>query len=908
MRNYSGSQWRKWDLHIHTPVSICQGYGGESQWEKFIDALERLPKEIKVIGITDYYFIDGYEKVMSYKKRDRLKNIEKIFPILEFRIDTFGSGNENKLQKINLHILFDLNENELQQQIDKVKAEFICQIPITNLDKHKTKMLSIDNLCEEGENDLHKGFSDLIPCTKKVFELINSITWKEKTFLFLGYKEWSNLEKNNQLRPLKEDLYDKVNAFFSSQYSSFDKSQGWLNEFGNKKLLHSGDIHDFNFLDTANKNEQGEYLPSSNYYCNTWIKADPTFEGLKQIIYEPDERVKVQVEQPEQKNDYNVIDTIQINHPDFNGQIIPLNSNLNTIIGGRSSGKSVLLGSIAKKIGTNRNVKEKNSKYEAYIDQEVVPSMNVFWKDGINDSTRNIEYFPQSYINNLAATSNEVNNLIENTVKNDDAKRKEIDNYISYCIENKSSINQEISNYFSLKEKLNEKLSNIKTLGSKDGVEKQIQKFKQEQNAIKDTMKQNVTEEEENKYKLFQNELEEIETKKVKSKAFIKQLHDLKSIKLTNNIADDLIGFENHIRNRIFDKYEILKAEFEKGFCEELDSIISIENNDNLKREERVQQLKNDDVFVKCKAYFSQNVLYLDIVNKLQAEERKLNQIGEIEKEIDTLNSKITSKLNTILNRHNDYFVKAIELVSKLNFSKDDVVISANPVFKLERFRELLSVRFNQKSFEVQDIVNYNYVSNDAYMEFITKLFTKIENEQIPLKGSHNKQQVIIDICAENNYKIEYDVVFQGDNLTSMSEGKKAFIILRILLDFNENGCPILIDQPEDDLDNRAIYDQLVDYLRKKKKERQIILVTHNPNIVVGADAEEVIVANQNGISTLNQNNVKFEYLTGALENSISKNKDLPVLVGQGIKQHVCDVLEGGNEAFLKREQKYGIK
>ena len=78
---------------------------------------------------------------MSYKQNGRLKNIDKIFPILEFRIDTFGSGNENKLQKINLHILFDLNESDIRNEIEKIKNRFIGLIPITRLDKHKTIML-----------------------------------------------------------------------------------------------------------------------------------------------------------------------------------------------------------------------------------------------------------------------------------------------------------------------------------------------------------------------------------------------------------------------------------------------------------------------------------------------------------------------------------------------------------------------------------------------------------------------------------------------------------------------------------------------------------------------------------------------------------------------------------------------
>lgn len=53
-----GSEWRKWDLHIHTPASINQNYGNNyDSWEKFINALENLPTDVQVIGITDYYFI-----------------------------------------------------------------------------------------------------------------------------------------------------------------------------------------------------------------------------------------------------------------------------------------------------------------------------------------------------------------------------------------------------------------------------------------------------------------------------------------------------------------------------------------------------------------------------------------------------------------------------------------------------------------------------------------------------------------------------------------------------------------------------------------------------------------------------------------------------------------------------------
>ncbi len=85
-------------------------------------------------------------------------------------------------------------------------------------------------------------------------------------------------------------------------------------------------------------------------------------------------------------------------------------------------------------------------------------------------------------------------------------------------------------------------------------------------------------------------------------------------------------------------------------------------------------------------------------------------------------------------------------------------------------------------------------------------------------------------------------------------------------------------------------------------------MVTHNANIVVNADAEEVIVANQHGEDSRNQDNIKFQYITGSLENTKSKDESLNiVLQAQGIREHVCEILEGGSEAFKKRENKYAI-
>ena len=96
--------------------------------------------------------------------------------------------------------------------------------------------------------------------------------------------------------------------------------------------------------------------------------------------------------------------------------------------------------------------------------------------------------------------------------------------------------------------------------------------------------------------------------------------------------------------------------------------------------------------------------------------------------------------------------------------------------------------------------------------------------------------------------------------------------------------------------------------MKDKKHERQIIVVTHNANVVVGADAEEVIIANQNGKETENHSK-RFEYRCGAIENVSPVFEDgrvkKGVLYQKGIKEQICDILEGGKDAFEKRASKY---
>lgn len=120
------------------------------------------------------------------------------------------------------------------------------------------------------------------------------------------------------------------------------------------------------------------------------------------------------------------------------------------------------------------------------------------------------------------------------------------------------------------------------------------------------------------------------------------------------------------------------------------------------------------------------------------------------------------------------------------------------------------------------------------------------------------------------------------------SPGQKSAALLAFLLSFGAE--PILLDQPEDDLDNHLIYDLIVQQIRESKSTRQVIVVTHNPNIVVNGDAEAVIAMDYRHGQCVNVTEG-----TGCLQES-------------GPRQEVCRVMEGGPHAFVSRCERLAVE
>jgi ABC-type lipoprotein export system ATPase subunit len=895
INNTRGSVWRKWDLHIHTPNSICQEYGNtEKTWNKFINALENLPADVKVIGITDYYFIDGYEKVIQDKlHNDRLKNIDKIFPILEFRIDTFGSGNENNLQKINLHIIFDLDENDITNEIQKVREEFIKQIPVTKLDKHKTKCLSIENLTQEGNNNLRNGFSSLIPPTDKVFELLNSTTWKDNCFLLLGYKEWSNLEKNQQLKPLKDDLYSKVGAFLGSNFSNNENNQKWLNEFGNKRLLHSLDIHSFVDLDTFEFDENSSQKNIEKYHCNTWIKADTTFEGLKQIIFEPKERVRIQETNPAFDFDKSPFTEIRINenvevftderdNVIFEKCILPLNNSLVSIIGGRGTGKSILIDYISAGLGQN-NKKKKYTQSDKITIKRQTSLKDEATSFVISDNpSLPFMYISQSEIKGIVEKPLDFTRSIRETIG-------VIDNYI-VSSNYKEKADKYINEYFSVVKIL--EADNTNSSQKKEDIDKEIKRYN-------DFIANITSQENKEKLEKYQEHIKNLEGGKTfqdnlkKQREIILQFENNTNEELRKinesiaklNLAIPLLHNSNttdYILNSVIPAVEVSISKTEEEINNTKSAFADYSGDLATLLSDVAQFQSKVTEFQKQKSTIEENERMFEMIRQ-----NYFKELGvEIENSINAYKAEIESKWNNFKNGSSDYTEVQKELLSDI-LGADNLNVYVEIHFDKEKMYNLLTTKLDGRSWNTEKLERTLNINNlESYLNFIKQTAdTNTFSEQInPIRS------YVLDVLFRKyNEYITHNIAVtsQNKNITKLSHGQQGTIYLRLKLAANLFSKTIIYDQPEDDLDNEFIMSDLVAIFRKIKKYRQVIIVSHNANLVVNADSEQIIIArNEDGV---------LKYTSGSLENKY-------------INEQICKILEGGQIAFLNREKKYGFK
>lgn len=887
-----GSNWNKWDLHVHTPDSIVHDYkfkDEEKKWDEYIDSLEKLPEDIKVLGINDYWFIDGYKKVLKYKENGRLENIELILPVVEVRLKEFV-GNTS-LNKINYHIVFSdkLTAKEIEtyflNRID-IKANLDgIEIPFGHLNNDSFVRLGkeIERTTPEDKRKglpSHKeiGFNNFTIDLNKLDELLKNDYLKGKFLRIIGKSEWDDFRWESSAGD-KKSIINNCDFVFSASptVENVVKSKlSLINQGVNNRLLHCSDSHEF---------YNGRYTSKVLGHCFTWLKAECTFEGLKQVLYESDSRIYLGENTPPKavhKLDKVIIDfsdNILIGNEKFcfsGKHEFSFSPYFTCIIGGRGSGKSTLVNIIAEKNGQIQDsLKQLNSNKPINEAVSFEPL-----------SLANLEYIPQNRIEDFAKDSPKFTLSIFERLDRES-------NYELISIENKL-------------EKELEKLNNqILLLESRDILITQLNKLKRDIETKEELVKAFSDKKYlDNKEKVAKISID-IEILNSSMNRYNNLLKTLKNILYTNE--------EKIVQNKYDEKYNLLLKK-----TQSLVNIFSVNTfyNEVKDYEELVayqeEIAENIKTFLKSKNLSDENIkdvtnAHIDI-SRLKSEKdstevKLFKVIKQIEDyKYDTLNNLkeiFCLKINEQLIKVNEKFLKIKES------NPNDIKEIKIEYFVSNDIKEQLINKLNKS-------LGLNYSIRSTFYDYLFKIsfddILLIEDNKTFLERLSNNcntnakafqelETIFLNKKAFEIYKLcikycKYDfknnkvlkVLYDNKSLEDSSFGQRCTAAIVILLSLGNN--PIILDEPEAHLDSSLIANYLVNLIKEQKKNRQIIFATHNANFVINGDADLIIkLSNENGITTSQSFTIEnLEYRNSLLN------------------------LEGGLDAFEKREKKYNIR
>lgn len=914
-------------MHIHTPESFHNDFCFKNEqekdkynnniWDKYIDELERI-KDVPAIGITDYFSIDGYKKVLEYRSQGRLSNFQLILPNIELRLDKYISDNDiNRPRRQNYHVIFS---NEIDCK--SIDEEFLEGLEIKN-EKGEVRKLSRRNIEEigkslkknqpeyRGKSDYYVGCSNITLSPDSIVDNLESRgdLFRGKYLLVLPEELWNKMDWAGQNHLLRKQLINQSHVLSASNSNTICWALGekngnpedFLEEFESlKPCIHGSDAHEFDKL----------CKPDKNRFC--WIKSDTTFEGLKQILYEPEDRVKIQEDNPETRKSIYTLNKINILNSYINKDLsireshIDLNQNLIAIIGGKGNGKTALIDLIANcfEDRSNKTCKDKNSfvrrieKEKGDLEVEIsLIGGDIFKKSLIepNFFTKSrVTYLPQGNIEQYSQDKLKLHEKIKEIIFNNHevitaGLKDEFDKIQGNIDYHKKSIKDLNSEIFQLEEDIKPEI-----MAKLEGEIK---------------LKEGDLLDKENEIKLFLDKLGE------KSQSFVDGLkEEEKNLRVRhsqlNEAKEEILILKDEI-NEIA-KINSLLDKFNKNLIS-LNIDTTIPNINNQPQQNALDNAKRliDQCITSVLGEISKKEYEIDKLSDIEKKQAILlserDAISSILQQLNTQLSKLRSKENIISLLKSErelYYLRFIEdkiklksiyeqIISEFSQGKNEILsnieFKSNIYFENDKFEEYGEEIFNLKRVRIEEIKELSEIlckvveSKADIFSLVDMYFRsclKFNDTQILKKARTSLD--IYNWLFDDYLILNTDIYFNDKYMENLSMGQKGTVLLKIFL--AEGDYPLFIDQPEENLDNKFVYEALVNAFREAKKKRQIIIATHNANLVVNTDAEQVIVADY-----LNK---EISYRSGSIEDPM-------------IRDDITALLEGGEEAFRKREMRY---
>lgn len=994
--NGLGTSWGIWDLHVHTPASAVQDYGGNTDevWDRFLNELENLHEDIRVIGINDYWFLDGYKRILEERSKGRLRNLDEIFPVIELRFEHFG-GTDGKLSRINAHVVFD---PEIKPET--IEAQFINALqPKVKLAPDKDDLgwqgvITRESLEELGEKikksvpkeqgkhygtDFQEGFNNLNVSLKDVKDVLSRPYFKGKTLLGLGKTEWADIKWNDNSIAAKKNVINSADFIFTA----FQDASRWkrdveaLRESNVKsRLLDCSDAHDF--MDSSEHTKLGA--------CQTWMNTTPTFAGLAYALEEFERRVFVGLEPPslsrERRNPESFISRVTVrsesdDHKTFDYSL-PINPGFVAVVGNKGQGKSALLDCIALAGNSSRQdefafLNKQRFLSSAGQKQARHYYSEVRWASGKSrrvdlveqydkGTPVSIEYLPQAYVErvcNADPTSDdsqefesELRDILFTHIGEEDRlgtksfdellslKTETIDSAIRSLQENLARAvqkytalasfrasnrleqidskielkNSEIANAEEALAKAENLLSEFDAASHDDG---EHVKLRKEAAVIEEELKERRKEKAENE-KILANlnralatmetvlkQAQTLEDSAAQINAVAESYLDDSKVPLIS-VKIDTNRFEEWKSNTVSNT-ESIKSTL-NGLDAALDDLEQLEqtNKESLasadsareRARQRVLQVKERIKGLKGNEDSDESLDGL-LALRSQIEEAPAEMAeasGNIIKCSRRIYDELSKKLGVVKELYSPAtdFIETSEVVRKagLEFGAGLRIV---PVW--ENLSGRLDARrnpdFSGWMAELpQRVVDTSWATlKGELVQILNRLETergecsgKFRDPESALRTKQSLPDFLNEIFGLSWLNVRFGLTGEGQPLAQLSPGQRGLILSLFYLVVDRRTTPLLLDQPEENLDNETIASKLVPAIHEAAGRRQTIVVTHNANLAVVGDADQVI---------------HCLYSDGQFSIESGSISELDVT------RFALNVLEGTKTAFDNRRQKY---
>jgi len=899
-------------LHIHTPDSFQHGF---ASWEEYVSELERVT-DFSVIGITDYFTVDGYKKVIKYRAEGRLQNFALILPNIELRLNIFvpkkSTGEQQR--RLNLHVIFS---DEVL--VEDIETQFLQNLEILVEgtpggigDRRALTRAAIEEVGRSikafqptvaGDSDFVAGCKNITVTLENLTKALQKRCFEGKYLLVLPTTDWDRISWDGQDYLIRRFLLQTAHAVFCGQESTINWCLGkgdlspakFESEFGRlKPSLHGSDAHTFDRL----------FKPENGKFC--WIKADLTFEGLKQIVYEPELRVKIQSEDPTESETYAKIGTLTLNLPpqlaisdefrektDFclNGIYnLDFSNNLTCIIGGRGSGKSTLAHVIYNS-WINKDLEKLSAISSPLLSLEMRPNpLKKIAECTACEVPSQTEFFFQNEIEHAAKSIESMSIMIRHRLE----KLSSIDGgetLDDLCEKWKTSL-QKVDELIDAYDRITD-------------IDKNIFKAQEDIN----TLKKQTEIIKSGEYKEFQLRIASLSSKIADFKSYqtdfqklIKQIESLittitqlnwtpdQGETILNSLLQTLQRHKGEL-NAALDKFS---AEYTgEDFLGQL-NLAQHDLREYLKARglspENVQEIAQANTKIK---ELEEQIRVSQLVKKpyqgIYASKEEI--IGEYRIAYTLYKDRFLQMSSSLCEKLSGLSISQKEATFDLEIDhtrlknslvdfvkdsiKDDTILRSDAIERL-LFEDMEINIYIENKQTVRDILNES-TKAEKHRQIIQELI----NSDVFLERFYLR--MLMNYYNIDNIKVQTKL--GGKLLKNTSFGERCGIVIAIVLVAGTN--PIVIDQPDYHLDGKFISDVLVPLLRNQKHNRQIILITRDANVVVGGDAELIHI--------LEPTDQRTQVLPSSIENIHHREKYIWIL-------------DGGADAFVRREQKYDIE